>query len=177
MLEFLKKPGPFGIPVYGYAIGVVALIGGIWFFKRHKASSNTGAATVAPQVNPQFMASGSDTAAPPYPKGAGMPPEPPPYPYPRSSPPTPTQSPPMPPFATGAAPPDSILKQWPRGVPQSASFDPRQGSVAPPFSNFSWDGGIGPQFQPTQSQIYAPTLGGITRVTRPEPRPTAIPSR
>jgi hypothetical protein len=68
---FLTKTGPFGVPVYAYAIGVVALIGGVWYFKTH--ASSTGAANTAPQTN--YPA----TATPlPYPDpgsgAAGIPP-------------------------------------------------------------------------------------------------------
>ncbi len=55
---FLTKQGPFGLPVYGYVIGAVVLVGGIWYFKTH----STGSATPAPQTN--------------YPTGGGTPPMP-----------------------------------------------------------------------------------------------------
>jgi hypothetical protein len=45
---FLTKTGPFGLPVYAYVGGAIALIGGIWYFKTHSTPS---AATAAPQTN------------------------------------------------------------------------------------------------------------------------------
>ncbi len=61
-----RQIGPF--PVYAYAIGVAALIGGIIYFRMH---SNTGAATVAPQTNYATDANGVPL---PYPNpGSGAP--------------------------------------------------------------------------------------------------------
>jgi hypothetical protein len=77
---FLVKAGPFGLPMYAYVGGAVALIGGIWYFKTH--AGNTGNATVAPQTN-----ASTDALTPPmpYPSGGGVP------------------VPPSPPFTTGGS--------------------------------------------------------------------------
>ncbi len=48
---FLTKTGPFGLPVYAYVGGALALIGGIWYFKTHASSSTANAAATAPQTN------------------------------------------------------------------------------------------------------------------------------
>ena len=66
---FLTKQGPFGLPVYAYVLGAVALVGGIWYFKSQSAS----ATTTAPQTN--YPASSTPL---PYPDpgsgAAGIPP-------------------------------------------------------------------------------------------------------
>jgi hypothetical protein len=65
---FTRQIGP--LPVYAYAIGLLALVGGVWYFKTH----NTGSATVAPQTN---YPTGSNVPLP-YPDpgsgAAGIPP-------------------------------------------------------------------------------------------------------
>ncbi len=63
---FLTKTGPFGLPVYAYVGGAIALIGGIWYFK----TQNTGTASTAPQVN---ASTATDAPPYPYPGGGGVP--------------------------------------------------------------------------------------------------------
>jgi hypothetical protein len=74
---FLTRTGPFGLPMYAYVGGAVALIGGIWYFRTH----NTGPATAAPQVN---ASTATDAPPYPYPGGGGV------------------AVPPTPPFSTGS---------------------------------------------------------------------------
>jgi hypothetical protein len=65
-----RQIGPF--PVYAYAIGLIALVGGVWYFKTHNASN----AAVAPQTNYPTDAAGGPPL--PYPDpgsgAAGIPP-------------------------------------------------------------------------------------------------------
>jgi hypothetical protein len=67
-----RQIGPF--PIYAYAVGVLALIGGIWYFK---SRGDTGQATPAPQTNYQ-----ADQTPYPYPDpGSGAPGLPPSAPF------------------------------------------------------------------------------------------------
>ncbi len=105
---FLTKTGPFGLPVYAYVGGAVALIGGIWYFKTH----NTGAATVAPQTVANPVTDTTGTAAPPmpFPSGSGAP------------------VPPSPAFSTGSPTDSSAAFALPNWVPKFYR-DPTTGAV------------------------------------------------
>ncbi len=100
-----KQIGPF--PVYVYMVGLLALVGGVWYFKTH--SSGTTATTAAPQTNypTNLPTDGINPIPLPYPLGQGT---------------GGTYVAPAAPFQTPQSPGPAGIASFPPGFNQSGAF-------------------------------------------------------
>jgi hypothetical protein len=163
---FLTKTGPFGLPVYAYVGGAVALIGGIWYFKTH----NTGNATVAPQTNANPV---TDAITPPpvvpFPSGTGTP-----------VPPSPTFTTPGVGSASTTALPTSTANFIPT-VPVATTSQQFAGSVAPSIVGPAPIADSSTATLAAKENIYLQTAartgnyGPVSDLTRAQPVPPSIP--
>lgn len=137
---FLTKTGPFGVPVYAYLVGAVALVGGIIYFKTRPATST---ATAAPQTtNPIGSMFPGGTSGGPVP-----------LPYPTGNPPP---VPPSPSFSTDPTAPFTI--QNADGSTSTGSGSPMptaSGSVWMQDGNGNWI--PNPALQAAQNYSPSPT--------------------
>lgn len=159
---FTRQIGPF--PVYVYAGGLVALVGGYIYFKRHGTAA--AASVTMPQTNP---IPGADNSAP-VGGGTNSVPGAPPLPYPDGSTPP---VPPTPPFTTPAqtpAPAPVPLTPWKvetQPIHLGFGFNNPPAALTTPTDNLT-----SPPAVATPSQVFASHVTTERVLGAPDPAGT-----